>query len=164
MTLASEIGAVAALAGVRCAQVRHWLYVADELDVSNALGVPILTPLITFTVPSARCLLITKMAADSYPVSGGVDLYSHRQQQMFFNEGTHLQVYVNNALVTSSSVRTRYVVGEILLVLPADAKVEFLITIPVTTDAMKLAMKLHGFLLPQRAHEALAPLQTVLHA
>lgn len=160
MGLAEEIKAIAELAGVEAAAVKHFVYVSEEHDIQEA-GAPTATdPLFEITVETGKCLLVQRIDADSYPVDGaGSDLYSHRQRNLF-NEGVKMWIEINDVEVVPATTPARLLLGDFFLLVPAGKTVSFCVTIPAGGDRMKASFRVHAFLLPQRAFNALETMQT----
>lgn len=160
MSVAEEIIAIAALAGIDPKKMRHWLFVSSDLAIAEGGGPTAIDPLFTFNVPGGRCVLLTRIDVDSYPVSGGVDLYGQRQNN-YFNEGISFFVQADDTQLSEDTVPSRVIFGDVFFVFPANAKVEFSVTIPAGGDSMKASFRLHGFLLPQSLYNLLARIQTI---
>lgn len=163
MSTPEQYSAVAHLAGVEARSVRHFLFAAvDRSMPASTTQVSVISPLWTFNVPVGHCVLAARIDVDSYPVSAtGANLYAQRQRGLF-SENVSGYFTVNESQTTPARIAHRCFEGDVFLPFPSGAKVSYSVVFVGGSDAMKASYRVSGFLLPQKAFDRLAALQSFI--
>ncbi len=160
MSILSEIAEAARLFNVAPDRIRHWVRPSVEKNVAEG-GAPTSTDnLVTFTVPSARCLIVTRIELDSYPVDSSGNEYPAHRQRNAYHEGLNFYFTVGDEQTTPDTLDSRVFTGEVLFAFKSEAAVKIGVNIPTGGDRQKLSFRVSGLLLPAESYTLAAAMQT----